>query len=359
VAGRPDIALVSLGTTIGLRRADAALAEQIEAAGAACEVVPVALGAVGWLRRAMAVTDLVEAFAARRAMSAAARPRAFVVSTVTAALLVPAVPEPVAVRFDGIAALNRPGAGGAWQRRRERSVLGRAALLLPWSEAAADVAAEVVGPRGPPAVVLPPPVAGVGESAPCGRARDGAPHAVSYAANPDKRGLELLCEAWSAAALEGGRLTIGGLDRAAGLRWLERRGVAEPAGVEWAGTLAPADWSAIVAGADVFVSAARYEDFGIAQLEALAAGTPLVTVPTPGANAALPLARELAPQLVASARAVEPLARALRAGVAMAQGERQGYAAAARRLLEPYREEELRRRVADEVLPRLLASSSS
>jgi glycosyltransferase involved in cell wall biosynthesis len=314
--------------------------------------VSVPLGRAAALRRSMALTDLVEALAARRA-AASAEPRAYVLSSVTAALLAPPGDTPVAVRFDGIAALNRPGPGGAWQRRRERGALARAALLLPWSAAAASAAAAVLGPDAPPSVVLPPPV----ERAPAREeAGDGgSPRAVAYAANPDKRGLELLCEAWSRAAPEGARLIVGGLDRAAGLRWLARHGAREPANVDWVGTLEPGRWRSLVAGADLFVNAARYEDFGIAQLEALAAGTPLVTVPTPGANAAL----ALAPALGAPDRSAERLAEAIRAALAMDVERRRAYAAAAARLLEAYREEELRRRVAEEVLPRLLSSSSS
>jgi len=201
-------------------------------------------------------------------------------------------------------------------------------------------------------VVLPPPV-----STPSSAVR-GRFDAVAYAANPDKRGLELLVRAWGEAGPPGGRLGVGGLDRPAGERWLRRLGVHEPPGVEWLGELEPGRWLSLVAGAGVFVNASRFEDWGLAQMEALSAGVPLVTVPTPGANAALPLARELAPGLVASARSTEALAGALRAGLALDGAARLAYAKAAERLLAPYREPELRRRVAEEVLPRLLSSSS-
>ena len=75
--------------------------------------------------------------------------------------------------------------------------------------------------------------------------------------------------------------------------------------------------SPAVAGARVFVNASRHEDWGLAQMEALSAGTPLVTVPSAGANVALPLAAELAPELVAPDRTPQALARALRAGLAL------------------------------------------
>ncbi len=381
---RLDIAIVSLGTTMGWRRADAALVEQIRAAGASCRVVPVAMGRAGSLRRTMALTDVVEGLAARRAARGVSA-RAMIFSSVTAALLQrPAGPH--AVRFDTIAALSRPGAGGAWQRRRERSVLAGADLLLPWSEAAAAAARAALGavevdgasgrlrggagrreggaghpderagrscgPGAPRTVVVPPPVERPGTPAP------DAPEAIAYAANPDKRGLDLLCMAWEAARPAGARLLVGGIGRPAAVAWLGRRGVREPEGVEWAGALGRERWLSLVAGARVFVSAARFEDWGLAQMEALAAGTPLVTVPTPGPNVALALARALAPALVAPTADAGALAVALRAGLAMDEAARAAFAAEAGRLLAPYREESSRALVAAEVVPFLLNSSS-
>jgi len=335
---------------MGLRRADEAFVGQVRAAGATCEVLPVRLGRSAGLRRTMALTDVVEGLGARRA-ARGAQAGAYVYSSVTAALLQPARAR-TAVRFDGIAALNRPGIGGAWQRRREASVLRAADLLLPWSEPAAEAARRAAGAEAAPAVVLPPPVSTPPEAV------RGRFDALAYAANPDKRGLDLLMRAWGEAGPPGGVLGIGGLDRPAGERWLRRLGVPEPPGVEWLGELEPERWLSIVAGAGVFLNASRFEDWGLAQMEALSAGVPLVTVPTPGANEALPLARELAPELVAAERSEGALAGALRVGLALDGAARSAYATAAARLLEPYREEELRRRVAEEVLPRLLSSSS-
>ena len=92
----------------------------------------------------------------------------------------------------------------------------------------------------------------------------------------------------------------------------------------------------------------------MAQMEALAAGTPLVCAPAPGGNVALPLARELAPGLVAPERTGEALGRALAAALALDAAERDAYARRARSLLEPYSDEAVGRLVADELLPRLL-----
>lgn len=372
-----DIAIVSLGTTLGWRRADEALAAQIEAAGASCELRPVRLGpAARQLQRTMATTDLVQALAARRAAHGVDA-RAVVYSSITAALLQPPR-RPHAIRFDTIAALSRPGIGGAWQRRRERPVLARADLLLPWSAAAGEAAAAAVGgaaareqPDGGSAAQARPgggsAVQGDGGSGgmpamvvlPCvvdvaGQAAADTPDATAYAGNPEKRGLDVLCAAWAEGAPEGARLVVGGIDRAAALRWLSRRGVDAPAGVEFAGAVPRERWTALVAGSRVYVSAARYEDWGIAQMEALAAGVPLVTLPTPGPNVALPIARRLAPALVAADREAAALAAALRAGLDLGDPARARYAAAARAALAPYSDAALRAVVADRVVPALL-----
>ncbi len=349
-----DIAIVSLGTTMGWRHGDEVLAAHIEAAGVSCELRRMRLGRSAGLRRTMALMDVVEALGARRA-AAGLDARAVVYSSVTAALLQPSR-HPCAIRFDSIAALNRPGIGGAWQRRRERSVLGGADLLLPMSPAAGEVAAAAVGAAGapgaaaPPQVVLPPPVEDSPEPA------ADAPDAVTYAANPEKRGLDLLCAAWGAAAPEGARLVVGGIEREEALRWLRGRGVEVPRGIEFAGPVARERWLALVAGARVYVSAARYEDWGMAQMEALAAGVPLVSAPTAGANVALPLARQLAPELVAANGSPQALASALSAGLALEEAARRGYSESARRLLEPYSDTALRALVAERVVPALLGS---
>jgi glycosyltransferase involved in cell wall biosynthesis len=330
----PDIALVSLGTTPGLVHSDQSFAALVRAAGASCEVVPVRIGrTAGALRRHMAVTDLVEALAARGTVNG----RAVVYSTITAALL-QRPQQPYAIRFDATASLNRPGWGGAWQRAAERRPLRGARLLLPVSRGA-EAALPV---SGVPVARLPIPVEPIEAAA----VRD--IDAVAYAGYPRKRGLESLCAAWASAGSRGGRFVIGGLDRHKGTAWLRRFGMSEPDGVEWAGSLPRSEWLSLVGRARVYVNASRWEDFGLGPLEALSAGTPLVTVPTPGSFEALPLARELAPELVSS-----DLASALRAGLALDDSERAVYARRATELLKPYRFDRLVTVVRNSVLPAL------
>jgi glycosyltransferase involved in cell wall biosynthesis len=330
----PDIALVSLGTTPGLVRSDESFAGLVRAAGATCSVQRVRIGAAGALRRHMAATDLVEALAARRVQP---RGRAVVYSAITTALLA-RTSLPYAIRFDATASLNRPGWGGAWQRAAEARPLRGASMLLPVSRGA-EAAVPV---SGPPVVRIPIPIE------PIAGAAERDIDAVAYAGYPRKRGLELLCSAWAEAGPVGGRFVIGGLDRAKGVAWLDRCGVPEPAGVEWAGEMPRDEWLALVGRARTYVNASRWEDYGLGPLEALSAGTPLVTVPTPGSFEALPVARELAPSLVG-----DDLVAALRAGLALGNEDRAGYALRASELLEPYREAHAVALIRDRLLPAL------
>lgn len=281
-----DVLLVSLGATGGLRAVDDALVASMERAGARVAVVrarpprPV---------RTMALTDLAWALAARRAATeglARHRPRAVVYGSVGAALL---WPRPGAIRLDAAMAANRPGRHGAWQRPRERRLLRRSPLLIPQS---AEALAEVPAPR-PPAIVVPPPVA-LGPAPAAWADRDVA--AVTYAADPSKKGLDRVLAAWRRARREGEELVVCGAPADAVASAAGPAGV--PAGVRDAGALDPAAFAALLGRARAFVIAPRREDHGLVQLEALAAGCRLVTTTAPGAYVALSVARAVAPRLV-------------------------------------------------------------
>jgi hypothetical protein len=118
--------------------------------------------------------------------------------------------------------------------------------------------------------------------------------------------------------------------------------------VRWAGRLAPDEYRALLRRARVHVTAPRREDYGLAQLEALADGAQLVTTPAPGPYAALPLARALDPRLVG-----DDLAAALRAALDAPEPD---YAERAAAALAPFRREAVDRVVREELLPRLLSS---
>jgi hypothetical protein len=322
---RVDVLLVSLGGTAGLREADAELAGSLERAGASVAVVR-ARRVREW--RTFAAIELAWALSARRAAAAGLRghsPRAVLYSSTTAALL---APRPGAIRFDAPAAGNRPGRHGLWQRPVERRRLASAPLLVPWSHGALVEAP----PSSAPAIVVPVPVEASG---PPGE-RDIA--AIAYGANPEKKGLDRVLKAWRAARVATDELVVAGLT-----------GRNEP-GIRYTGMLARDEYRALLRRARVFVTAPRREDYGIAQLEALADGCALVTNAAPGPYAALPLARTLDPRLVG-----DDLARALRTAL---DDPAPDYAARAAQLLTPWRREEVDRVVAEELLPRLLAQGA-
>jgi hypothetical protein len=347
-ADRLDVLIVSLGSTHGLRKADEELHDSLARAGAR---VAMARATPPPPTRTLMLTDLAWARAARAAAVRAltelpAAPRAIVYSSTTAALL---WARPGAIRFDAPSAGNRPGHHGLWQRPLERRRLEQASLLLPWSEGGLDEAPAAVR-GGDRALVLPVPVE---PSGPPERARDIA--AITYAANPAKKGLDRVLAAWrrvrsdllaNAGADTGagpGELVVAGVEagqlEVAGLPGGEN-------GVRIVGPLPAEEYRALVRRARVFVCAPQREDYGIAQLEALADGCLLVSTPAPGPYAALPGARKLDARLVS-----EDLEGALRTALL---DPRADYAARAQQLLAPFTYPAVDRLVAQELLPRLI-----
>jgi hypothetical protein len=317
-----DVLLVSLGTTAGLRLVDQELAGSLERAGA---TVAVALAAPAGDQRTFALTDLVQARAARRAAAAALEehsPRAVMYSTTTTALL---WPRPGVIHFDAPAAGNRPGRHGIWQRPVERRRFATAPLVVAQSEGGLAEA-----PAHGEALVIPVPIE---PSGPPQGARDVA--AVTYAADVEKKGLARVLEAWSRARREGEELVVAGIERAP-----------EQEGIRFAGLLSPEDFRALLRRARVYVTAPRREDYGLTQLEALADGAMLVTTEAPGPYAALPIARDLDARLVG-----DDLIAALRAAL---DDPREDYAERARTALLPFRRGSVDALVQRELLPRLL-----
>jgi hypothetical protein len=350
------VLIVGLGATSGWRTSAVELSSAIARAGARVQTVITARPPAV---RTFALTDFVQALAARQACRraiASHQPAAIVYCSITAALL---WPRPGAVWIDSIAAENRPGRHGIWQRSLERRRLAQASLVMMMSETSL---APLPGCR-PDAVVVPVPVASsapgdvlagdgivgeriageriVGEriaGASAGVGAGGPPRdlaALTYAADPDKRRLELVLAAWARARRGAETLVVAGTERGRGIP-----------GVEVAGRLAPAEYRALLRRARVFVAAPKREDYGIAPLEALADGCMLVTTPSRGPYPALALARELDPRLVA-----DDLAGAIRIAL---DDPAEGYHEHAQRLLAPFRRQEVDRVICERVLPRLL-----
>jgi hypothetical protein len=322
--GAIDVLIVSVGATTGWRAAARELGAAFSAAGA--RTVTIDTGPVRQVRTFM-LTDFVQAMAARRAAArgiAAHQPRVIVYCSITAALL---WPRPGVIWLDAIAAENRPGRHGVWQRLVERRRLARTPLVLTM---APDSLAPIAPGERPDSVVVPVAVKSSGAPA---AVRD--IDVVAYAADPVKRRLDFILETWQRARREGETLVVTGIARDAQLP-----------GVRFTGRLAPDAFRALLRRARVFAAASRREDFGIAQLEALADGAMLVTTPAPGAYPAHALARELDPRLVS-----EDLAPALRAAL---DDPAPGYDARAAELVAPFAPDVVAQTLRRHVLPRLL-----
>jgi hypothetical protein len=340
-----DVLLVSLGSTEGLRRADDELQDSIRRVGAS---VAIARPFPPTETATLMLTDLVWAHAVRtaarkiRQQQSRAPARSVIYSSTTAALL---WPTPGAIRFDATSAGNRRGRHGLWQRPLERLRLRQAPLLLPWSQGGL-LEAPAAARSGDRALVVPVPVEP--SSGPPLARRDIA--AITYAANPSKKGLDRVLAAWREVRAErhtsdSDELVVAGVSE----RELERAGALSGSeeGVRVVGSLLPAEFRALLRRTRVFVCAPRREDYGIAQLEALADGCQLVTTSAPGPYVALPIARELDSRLVG-----ENLAAALRLAL---EDPLADYAARAREALAPYTRAAVDRLVAEQLLPRLLA----
>jgi hypothetical protein len=326
----PEIVIVSVTSTTGWGNAARQLAASLTAAGARVGIAET--GSVPEVRTFMA-TDFVQARAARRTAAAAMvahRPRALVYCSVTAALL---WPVPGAIWLDAIAAENRPGRHGIWQRRLELRRLIAAPLVMTM---APDSLAPIAARDRPATVVVPVAIDRSGTGVP-GAVRD--IDVLAYAGDPVKRRLAFILDSWRRARRAGEQLVVTGIDR-------ETAGVDAPDGVRFTGRLEPTEFRALLRRARVFVTAPRREDFGIAALEALADGAMLVTTPAPGPYPARELARALDPRLVG-----DDIATALRWALDEPLDD---YAQRAAVLVEPFGVSSVSATLRKHVLPRLL-----
>jgi hypothetical protein len=140
--------------------------------------------------------------------------------------------------------------------------------------------------------------------------------------------------AWQSARRPGETLVVAGI------------GGRDEDGIRFAGLIDRHAYRDLLRRARLFVTAPRREDYGIAQLEALADGCLLVTTESPGPYAALPLARSLDPRLVGA-----DLAAGIRAALDTPASD---YVEVARAALAPFSPAAVDAVVAERLLPRLL-----
>jgi glycosyltransferase involved in cell wall biosynthesis len=336
------VLLLSPAGTGGWRANEAALAAALVRLGHEAEVVPVEPGSLQRVRRVWALGAPLVAQRARRALLRALEagtPDLVIAVNPTSALLLPwgrleRLGIPVAIRIDCPAGSQYPGAHHAAHRRLEAKALRRAHMALtmgprstasvaPLARRTAEVPFGIrVDPSAKPAV------------APQGSGTT----VVAYAGQPYIKGLDVIARAWEALGATRGRaeLVVTGVEEGAGRNFLRIQRIAEPTGLRWGGSLPREEYEELMASASAFVSASRLEGHGIAQLEALAAGVPLVTTPSFGAYEAEPIARELAPELCTSSADAAELGGALSRALSLSPQARTDYAARAAELLQPY-----------------------
>ena len=354
----PPVLIVSLATTDGWVVNERELAAGLGRLGVEHRVARIELGPEAHLRRSgiLALADAVEARAARRALREALRSgeaSAVILLSTTAALLAPvgqltAAGTPVAIRIDCPSSVSRPGPLNAVQRALERRRTAEATLLVGQG----PVSAGLLSALGDRVATLPVPVDVAAAPVPTAAA---AGDVVTYAADPDNKGLDIVCRAWweLGGATAGRRLHVTGVAPDRGRRHLIRRGVAEPPGLTWHGDLEREEHLALLRPAAAYVSASIWEGAGIAQLEALAAGVPLVTTPSLGAYEAHPIAAGLTPRLATESRDPAALAAALRTALKMGDAKRTAYGQQASDAVAGFSRAAADRALAEQVLPRL------
>jgi glycosyltransferase involved in cell wall biosynthesis len=346
-----DILHVCAGTTGGWKAIDDALNLALAEIGTSVKRIAMPRRGNGLVRRSgHPLNDLYEAAAMATATSRALRevsPRAIIYSSSHAALLQPRRRMPEAVWVDGPIALMSPGLRAAPVRALERLRQHRLDLVLPMSLQHPDLLAEPLRPRATAVLHMPvdpsdPDVAPPGEIRP--------PYGAMYAGVPGKKGLDIAIEAWELAAPQV-RLVVTGITRADAERYVGHR---PPERIVFTGRIARDQHRAIVRRASVYVSASRREEYGTAQLEAMADRVPLAAVPSLGAVEPVAVARRLTPDLVASDISASALASSIRRALSMAPEARAEYSKAAGAIMGEYSFGAFKQRLRDDVLPLLL-----
>jgi glycosyltransferase involved in cell wall biosynthesis len=350
------ILLVGCADTLGWRTIEAEFAASLERLGVPYRQVRRSPGLVQRLPRTYAMAELAEARVARRALReelAAATPRAVVLMSSTASLLIDVEGLrrggiEVGIRIDCPAAVNRPGPAGLPQRLLERRRLPRASAVI----AMGPRSAATVAGLAPRTIALPTTIDVPRAPASPGR----PPRLLAYCANPRRKGLDRIVRAWGMLGPQRGDavLTVTGIKADPARAALRRARIDLPPGIELCGPVPRERQLELLRGASGFVSASRWEEWGIAQLEALAAGVPLITTPARGAYEAEPLARELSPELVVPGDRPELLAAAIRIALELDDGARARYRSRAAQLVEPFGPGAVDRVMSEQVLPALL-----
>lgn len=350
-----DLLLAYMPTTMGFAKTHEQLVTALTELGVSVVSVHAPEHWGSRLKFAYPLIDLVEAFAYHRSVERAVRrwqPRAFMYESGLSILFEPESRlNRAAVRFDAAAAMNRPGLRNWGQRRLQARRFRRARLLLPATSPATDWAESELGVDRPTTLFSPLDASPRGASPREGAVRWGA---LCYAADPDKKGLDLIVSAWSQTNLEE-PLYVAGLAESEADAFLRARGIKPPPGVICLGKLTSADYRSRSTTVKVHIAAPRLDQYAATQLEALLDGALLAcAIPARGTYEALRICRRLEPLLVAETRTADALASVIQAAFALDEEACVAYREHAQGLLSPYTWAAFRERLANEVLPTLL-----
>jgi glycosyltransferase involved in cell wall biosynthesis len=262
-------------------RASAEEIEALEHAGASRVITFAAFGSGGtasspalvrWLRRNGASFDVVHVHGLFNFISTFGARAAIATG-------VPTVIRPFGTLSKYTFGHRRSALKRGWFNALERPNLLRAAALHFTTATERDEAEWHRLPLGPRSHVVPPPfVAPAGMSAP--RSQRAERSALFVGRLHPVKNLEALIDAWPAviATFPDARLVIAGSGSPAYSSGLQRlaaeRGISSK--VEFAGFLSGADKDRAFAEASLFVLPSHHENFGLAALEAIAAGLPVV-----------------------------------------------------------------------------------
>ena len=133
--------------------------------------------------------------------------------------------------------------------------------------------------------------------------------AISYCSRVMRRkGLDILVKAWGMHH-KNKKLVVAGVNEEDGAAYLKKKSIKIPDNIEFAGMLRREEYLSMLAKSSFFISAARFEDFGIAVLEALSYEKPVAATPTLGPSEFL---REIDKNLISASFSPVDLANTIK-----------------------------------------------
>ena len=284
-------------------------------------------------------SEYVEAFAMRQALlrHVSSRYDLIVVSSNTGALLLPRRwSGRTMVWSDTPIRLARTGRGAGLLARAERRTMARVGSIGVQPQHSVALYRELFPEVADRVRFLPVPV-----SAPVQTARTREHFGVTYAGNPDKKGLDLAVAAWDASETDE-RLVVTGIGTTEAREFLDARSIRIPSNVEFAGRIPSSEHRSLTQRAAVFVSSSRREEYGNAQLEALADGAILVSGPCTGTAEPRAIGKRIDMRFVSDGGTRE-LGRCIALAIDLPDAERHAYQDAARKILSEYSPEQFAR----------------